>query len=137
VIVAGVGCRSGCSADDVLAALRAALVASERAPAELHALFAPESKRAEPGLMAAAAQLGTPLLALTNDALQLQARATLTSSTYALRHFGVGSVAEAAALAGACSLSAGRARLLGPRCIAGGATCALAIGRETSGGADE
>lgn len=127
MIVAGVGCRSGCSADDVLAALHAALAASERAPAEVHALFAPESKRAEPGLVAAAAQLRKPLLALTNDALQLQARATLTSSTHALRHFGVGSVAEAAALAGACRVGAGTARLLGARCVAGGATCALAL----------
>jgi cobalt-precorrin 5A hydrolase len=127
VIAAGIGCRRGCSADDVLAALERALSAAERAPDEVHALFVPDSKRAEPGLVAAAARLDKPLLALTTETLQLQAGATLTSSTHALRHFGVGSVAEAAALAGACHVGAGPARLLGPRCVAGGATCALAF----------
>lgn len=127
MIVAGVGCRRGCSADDVLAALHAALLASERSVDEVQALFVPESKRAEPGLQAAAAHLGKPLVALSRATLKKQAGATLTASGHALRHYGVGSVAEAAALAGASKLRAGSARLLGPRSIAGDATCALAF----------
>jgi cobalt-precorrin 5A hydrolase len=131
VIAAGFGCRAGCSAADLLAALERALAAAERSRDEVAALYAPDAKCAEPGLRAAAAQLGKPLVALAGDALK-QAGATLTVSQRALRHFGVGSVAEAAALAGAAQLHAGSARLLGPRCITGAATCALAIGAAAS-----
>jgi cobalt-precorrin 5A hydrolase len=125
VIVAGFGCRAGCSPADLLAAFELALAGAGRASHEVYALSAPDSKRAEPGLQAVAAQLGKTLVVLSAAALQRHAGRTLTSSQHALRHYGVGSVAEAAALAGA-ALHAGTAHLLGPRCIAGAATCALA-----------
>lgn len=127
MIAAGIGCRAGCSAADVLAALERALAAARRDRREVQALFAPEARRAEPGLQAAAAQLSRLVVALPREALLRHAGAAITASEHALRHYGVGSVAEAAALAGAARLGAGGGRLLGPRSIAGGATCALAL----------
>jgi cobalt-precorrin 5A hydrolase len=125
LIAAGIGCRGGCSAADVLTALERALAAAKRSADEVHALFAPDSKRDEPGLSAAAARLGKPLRLLSRDQLQQHGSAVLTKSEHALRHYGVGSVAEAAALAGASLATS--ARLLCPRAVAGEATCALAV----------
>ena len=73
-------------------------------------------------LAQAAAQLGLPLVHLRLEQLQAQAPKALSRSAHVERHFGLPGVAETAALAGA---GAG-ARLLGPRALAGGATCALA-----------
>jgi cobalt-precorrin 5A hydrolase len=130
MIAAGLGCRSGCLRDDVLRALDAALAASGRAHDALSALYAPEEKRDEPGLWSAAAQLGKPLVLLPRAALLLHGAAAISHSPLALEHYGVPSVAETAALAGAALH--GRPRLLGPRQVAGTATCALAITEESS-----
>jgi cobalt-precorrin 5A hydrolase len=110
----------------VLRALQLSLAAAQRSAEEVQALFAPESKRDEVGLREAAAQLCKPLRLVAQDELLRHASATLTRSEHALRHYGVGSVAEAAALAGACTLEV-TAHLLGPRSVAGQATCALAL----------
>lgn len=117
VIVAGFGCR----ADTPLASLEAALrlAAGDRqpallaAPADRHALVAP-----------LAARLGLPLLAI--EPAMLCAMPTPTRSPVSLARRGVGSVAEAAALAAAGP----GARLLQPRCISPDrrATCAIAEG---------
>jgi cobalt-precorrin 5A hydrolase len=139
MIAAGLGCRSGCADDDLLLALDGALAAAGCAREALGGLYAPEEKRDEPGLLAAAARLGKPLVLLPRAALLAHGAATITHSAYALAHYGVPSVAETAALAGAALLGAhaepraathGRPRLLGPRQVAGSATCALAITEE-------
>jgi cobalt-precorrin 5A hydrolase len=126
VIAAGLGCRAGCGVEDVLAALQQALDASGRTLAEVQALYAPEFKRDEPGLQQAAARAGKPLCLLPLAALRAHNAAALTRSEHTLQRFGVCSVAETAALAGAQQLAAGP-RLLAARARAGGATCALAI----------
>ena len=125
MIAAGVGCRGGCSPEDMLAALDAALAAAGLTRAALSKLCVPEEKAAEPGVMAAARALDTPLVLFSRAALLAQAPRALTDSPHARASFGVPSVAETAALAGAATL--GVPRLLGPRQVAGAATCALAI----------
>lgn len=142
VIAAGLGCRQGCSADELIAAVDRALAHADKRRSDLHALYAPSFKHAEPGLAAAAAALARPLVLLELSVLQRQSAHVLTQSPQVLSRFGVPSIAETAALAGACMLtgtaaepassaaytpcSAARARLLGPRQQSGSATCALA-----------
>jgi cobalt-precorrin 5A hydrolase len=137
MIAAGVGCRGGCPREDVLSALDAALAQAGRERGEVSALYAPEEKAAEAGLHAAAHALDRPLVLLPRRELAAQAGRALTSSPHAMAHHGVPSVAETAALAGALRLDS-RAearcapRLLGPRQVAGSATCALAMSEEKS-----
>jgi cobalt-precorrin 5A hydrolase len=135
MIAAGVGCKRGCASDDVLRALEAALASAGRVLSDVQALYAPEFKAEEPGLSAAAHQLGKPLRLLTMADLQLQAAHALTHTEHVSARFGVPSIAETAALAGACTREDPRARLLGPRQVAGGASCALAIAAPTREGA--
>jgi cobalt-precorrin 5A hydrolase len=117
MIVAGFGFRKGAG----LGSLRDAL---DRASGgrQVSALATAADKA--DGLRALATSLGAELIAV--DAAELAAMATVTQSATSHRARGVGSVAEAAALAGA-----GRgAALLGARVVSGDrkATCALAIG---------
>jgi cobalt-precorrin 5A hydrolase len=116
----GVGCRKGCSADAVEALVRQALAGlTGPAPSGLFTLI---YKNGEPGLIAAAERLGFVLHFLTRDALRAQAARVQTAAPQAQVQFGVPSVAEAAALAGAGP----DAVLIVPRIAANGATCAIA-----------
>jgi cobalamin biosynthesis protein CbiG len=115
VIVAGIGCRRGATADAIVALVRRAEARAE--PAE--ALAAPAFKRGEPGLHAAAARLGVPLLLVDDDAMQAAQPRCVTRSQAAERVTGLASVAEAAAI-GADGI------LLLPRVVGAGVTCALA-----------
>jgi cobalt-precorrin 5A hydrolase len=140
-VSAGLGCRSECSAQDIIAALDAVLARAGRARAEVRALYAPDTKSSERGLLAAAESLRIPLLFLTLPALRLHRSAALTSSPRVQALYRVPSIAETAALAGAAAAelcgspqlggaslaAAQRVRLLGPRHAVGGATCALAV----------
>jgi cobalt-precorrin 5A hydrolase len=127
VIAAGLGCRAGCSVEQVLELLERTLAAQGRGLGDVQALCTADFKRSEPALLQAAEQLGKPLLPLPLVELQRQAGSTLSHSPRIAREFGVPCVAEAAALAGAASLGpGGHARLLGPRLASESATCALA-----------
>jgi cobalt-precorrin 5A hydrolase len=86
-------------------------------------LFSLADKSEEPGLNAAARTLGFELVFLSREALAAVGPLVLTRSAAAQNRFGLASVAEAAALAGAGP----RARLLAPRLAAKGATCAIAV----------
>lgn len=119
-LLAGIGCRTGVAAADVTAALAAALAAAGRTGGEVAGLATIARKAQEPGLVAAAAALGLPVLAVPG-----RGQATVTESAASRSATGLGSVAEAAAL----DAAGPGARLLGPRRIAGGATCALAEAR--------
>lgn len=120
MIVAGIGCRRGSTADDVQDAVLAALRQAGRCGIDLMATI---PRRAdEPGLREAAQALGTALAVPEDAALRDAAPHCLTRSAHALALTGLPSVAECAALAGA-GLGA---RLLGPRLALGGVTCALA-----------
>ncbi len=123
MMVAGLGCRRGARAEDVAAAIAQALHGAGRQPADLARLATSATKAQEPGLRAAAAELGLSLDAVPQPALLAAAPGCLSHSARVMAEAGVPSLAEAAALA-----SAGPgARLLGPRVAAGRtATCALA-----------
>jgi len=121
-MVAGIGCRSGVSAEQVEAALAAALAPVLRTGRTLSRIATPAAKRHESGIIAAAAARGIPLVLMTQSDLEAANPRTLTHSEHAMIVMNVHSVAEAAALAGAGPTS----RLLGPRIAIGPVTCALA-----------
>lgn len=115
MIIAGLGCRSACPADEIIALVRRA--GGLATPPD--ALAAPDFKRHEPGLLEAARRLGLELAFITAEAMALAQAACITRSLATLRATGLSSVAEAAALAQG-------GRLLLPRIASARATCALA-----------
>jgi cobalt-precorrin 5A hydrolase len=121
MIAIGVGCRKACPAADILGIVRSALaeLSGERAA---HGLFTLADKRGEPGLEAAAAALGLPLVFLDKAVLQLVAGGARSCSSRIEDLYGLPSVAETAALAGAGQ----GASLLVPRRSCPTATCAIA-----------
>jgi cobalt-precorrin 5A hydrolase len=119
-VAIGVGCRLGSSANAIEALVRHAL--DHILPAERLGVFTIRDKSNEPGLIAAARRLGLDLIFLTPDELREQAPFVHTHSIGSEARFGVPSVAEAAALAGA---GAGGV-LIVPRVVSQGVTCAIA-----------
>lgn len=128
MIVAGVGCRKGASADDIGAVIGAALARAGFATQALDLIAAPELKRGEQGVAAAAAALGVPLVLIAEADLRAAGARAETRSERVLALMGISSVAEAAALAG----GGPTARLILPRIAVGSATCALAVSEERS-----
>jgi len=122
VIVAGVGCRRGAGEHDIAAAIAAALARAGIARTELSLIATSARKSGEAGIVAAAAAIGVPLVAVAQYDLEAAGPRTATTSARVLAVAGVPSVAEAAALAAAGA----QARLLAPRVAFGAATCALA-----------
>lgn len=117
--VAGLGFRAAADID----ALRDALIAAGGS-AGLDALATIVDKAEAAAIVALARELGLPVKAISNDAL-----ADITTTTHSDRidaMFGVGSLAEAVALAAAGT----GARLVAPRAISsnGMATAAIAEG---------
>lgn len=111
MIIAGLGCRRGCAAEEIVALVRAA--------GHADALATPAFKRGEPGLQEAARQLGLELRFVTEAALAAVQPLCVTRSAAAERATGHASIAEAAALAGG-------GVLVRPRIASANATCALA-----------
>jgi cobalt-precorrin 5A hydrolase len=128
VIAAGIGCRAGCSAADIVAAVSEAAARSGVSVSDVRALCSADFKAGEAGLHEAAAALGKPLRLLSRAALAAEAAFALTASSHVAAHCSLPSVAETAALAGAVELGVERARakLLSARSLVGGAACALA-----------
>ena len=122
VIVAGFGFRASATAESLADAL-------ERAggPAEVRAVATAADKAASLPFRHFANALGLPTLAMADEDLARQD--TPTRSPVSLAARGTGSLAEAAALAGAGP----GARLIAARAISadGKATCALAEGKDT------
>lgn len=118
-MIAGFGFRATATE----ASLRDALARAGGAGCALVALAVPEDKAGAACLAGLAQALGAPVVAVPADALRAEPTATRSPRVFGLR--GIGSVAEAAALA-----AAGQgARLVGPRVVSGDrlATCALAL----------
>jgi len=115
MIVAGIGCRRDCPADDIVALMRRA----ESLCRTVDALAAPAFKRHEPGLHEAAARLGLPLRFIPDAALQAAQPHCPTRSQTAAAATGFASIAEAAAIGDGGTL-------LLPRIAAARATCAIA-----------
>jgi cobalt-precorrin 5A hydrolase len=120
MIVAGLGSRRGVTAEDVMAAIRAAVGTHGLPMARIGLLATGEAKSGETAFAEAALRLGLPLEIVSQA--NLAAQQTPTRSTASLAASGVGSMAEAAALAAAGD----DARLLGPRTALGPVTCAIA-----------
>ncbi|HVZ31462.1 MAG TPA: cobalamin biosynthesis protein [Polyangiaceae bacterium] len=128
MIAAGFGCGKGCSMQDVLDALALSLRGPGLSFDQVEAFFTLEFKAGEEGLGRAARHLARPLLTLSLEQLAAHSQAALTHSAVVLARWGVPSIAETAALAGAARAAPGTpaARLLGARQSAGRASCALA-----------
>lgn len=126
MIAAGLGCRRGSSAEDVLSALDAACAEAGISREAITALATGEIKRDEPGIIDLAERLGLPLHILDDQALkQVEAR-TRTVSKHSLAKTETPSLSEAAALA----IAGDTSELLVARIIANGATCALAEAKD-------
>lgn len=117
-LVAGIGCRRGAAAQDILEAIDAALTETGRLRQALARLATVPEKAQEPGIAEAARQLSLQLMIVTDAA----AFPGPTESRCSRATTGLGSVAESAALAGAGP----GGRLLAPRSSTRRATCALA-----------
>ena len=123
-MAAGLGCRHGVAAAAVIDLVREATARSGLRP---DLLATPDFKRLEPGLARAADQLGLVLRHVGRDALRAQQPRCITRSQRVADAVGVGSIAEACALA---ALGAG-ARLALPRIAKAGVTCAIAVSDKT------
>ena len=122
MIAIGLGCRKHCPGAEIAALVREAL-ARARIEGEPH-LFSIIDKQDETGLSDAAKLLAMPLHFLPRAALAGQMAQVVTRSQKAARLYGLESISEAAALAGAGT----GARLILPRISNAGATCAIALG---------
>ena len=122
MIAIGLGCRKACASEAIVAIVRRALADCPDVDV-VRRLFSLADKSGEPGLRAAARTLGYELVFLSREALAAATPRVVTHSEAAQRRFGLASVAEAAALAGAGP----GAKLLEPRLAMDGATCAIAF----------
>jgi len=93
----GVGCNSGTTAEEILGVIRTGLRRLLLSPASVAAIATAEAKRHEAGLVAAAVELGVPLICYPSDELS---SVTVPSppSEHALEAIGATGVAEPAAL---------------------------------------
>jgi len=122
MIIAGLGCRKGSTAEDLLSALDAACAEARISRESVVALATGEIKREEPGILQLAERLGLPLHIVGDNALMEVEPKTKTVSRHSLAKTLSSSLSEAAALAVAGETS----EIIVPRLISRGATCALA-----------
>jgi cobalt-precorrin 5A hydrolase len=123
MIVAGIGCRAGATAQEIDAAIAAALSNGGLAKDALNLIATSSAKGAEQGIAAAASARGLRLMLVEQSDLEAVSGRAVTKSERVQELMGVPSVAECAALAAAGTA----ARLVVPRVAVGPATCALAI----------
>ena len=124
-LVAGLGCRRGCPADELQGLLLQCLAEASVDLDKLAALASSEAKAAEPGLMALAERLTLPLHCLPVDILAAHEGRLSRPSERVREASGSPGVAEAAALAQAEILYGGHAVLLIDKRRSASATCAL------------
>lgn len=121
-LVAGLGIRPGTDATDILACLDEALALAGLAGVPTPRFATLASRAGEAGMVAAAAGRSAELVAIPDEALKGFEAACATRSTRIAALYGVGSVAEAAALAAAGP----GGTLVQPRIATRRVTCALA-----------
>ena len=124
MIVAGLGFRTGIAAEEIMDVLNGALKQAGLTLERLSLLATAASRASEAGFLDAAHRLGVEPLGVAPECLRTTSPQVRTHSERVLALFGVGSVAEAAALAAAGPA----ARLVVPRIAIGRATCAIARG---------
>jgi cobalt-precorrin 5A hydrolase len=120
VLVAGVGCRRGAPAADILGLLERVCRERGLSRDSIGVVASIEAKRDEPGLCEAAARLGAALAFFSPE--QLAAVPAPHPSDTVKRHMGVGSVCEAAAM-----LASGGGKLLAPKTVTKCSTAALCL----------
>ncbi|WP_029460747.1 cobalt-precorrin 5A hydrolase [Solidesulfovibrio alcoholivorans] len=120
VLVAGVGCRRGAPAADILGLLERVCRERGLSRDSIGVVASIAAKRDEPGLLEAAAQLGAALAFFSPE--QLAAVPAPHPSDTVKRHMGVGSVCEAAAM-----LASGGGKLLAPKTVTKCSTAALCL----------
>jgi len=126
MIVAGLGFRTTCTANELVALIGRV---GEAAGAHVEALAVPDFKAGASALATAAAILAIEVRPVTRAALAEVQRLCPSRSAAALAAVGVASVAEACALAAAGP----GGRLLAPKAASGAATCALAMSAADGG----
>ncbi|HSQ41609.1 MAG TPA: cobalamin biosynthesis protein [Fibrobacteraceae bacterium] len=119
-LIAGIGCRKGCSAQTIISLLDQALEQVQAARTELRCLATARLKAHEPGIQQAAEMLGIPLRLLSHSAIQRIAP-LCAHQPGVQRRVGLPAVAEPAAL-----LGGERTQLCLKRIAQAGATVALA-----------
>jgi cobalt-precorrin 5A hydrolase len=124
MIVAGVGCRRGTSAEEIERVVRMALGMFDLPVERLEAVATESEKATEPAFVEAVRRLSVKLVACTADDLDRVAGRVLTPSKLVLKAGGLPSIAEASALV----VAGHEGRLLGTRVATERATCAIAIG---------
>ncbi|MXQ13903.1 cobalamin biosynthesis protein [Microvirga makkahensis] len=122
MIVAGVGFRRNAAADEIVALVEQALARADLMGDVLDRLATIEPLAALPAFTEAARRLSIPAVSVTGPALMEAAPRVSTHSARSLAAHGVGSVAEAAALAAGGPQS----ELILERIASASATCALA-----------
>jgi cobalt-precorrin 5A hydrolase len=128
MIAAGIGCKRGAPASDIEAAIRTALARAQIGADGLDAIATMQAKSSEPGIRAVAETFGAAFIVVPELELTAANGRVETHSERVAALAGVGSVAEAAALAAAGPAS----KLIVPRLIVGAATCALAASPESA-----
>jgi cobalamin biosynthesis protein CbiG len=121
VIVAGIGFRSAARSADITGIVARARALSGHA---VDLLAVPEFKQRYPALLEALSDLGLPLVAIAPWRLERAQTRCPTRSAAAMAAVGLGSVAEACALAALDE----DGKLVLPRIAGAQATCALAMG---------
>ncbi|MCY1404798.1 Cobalt-precorrin-5A hydrolase [compost metagenome] len=126
MIVAGLGCRRGCTAAELRQLLEQSLQQLALPLTVLDGLASSARKGEEAGLLQLAADLGLPLAFCSTEQLAAQ-EALLSQPSERVRELtGAASVAEASALARAAELGGRPARLICPKQRSAGATLAIA-----------
>lgn len=121
-LIAGIGLRPGTGAADILACLDETLAVAGLAGVATPLFATLAGRLAEPGLRAAAGERAAEIVAIPDEALKGFEASCATRSTRIASLYGVGSVAEAAALAAAGP----GGTLVQPRIATARVTCALA-----------
>ncbi|MEQ8295378.1 MAG: cobalamin biosynthesis protein [Nitratireductor sp.] len=122
MIVAGLGCRRGVTAEDILAGLTAGMAEAGLSGKLPDMLATGTMKRDERAIGEAGARIERTVVLVDGPALAAVEPALVTRSAASRKASGSSSLAEAAALAAAGP----GAKLLAPRTIFGAVTCAVA-----------
>jgi cobalt-precorrin 5A hydrolase len=124
-VAIGIGCKKCCPSEAIIALVARAMAAASCTGMDAR-IFTHAAKQNEAGLADAAKALGLPLVFLEAEVLRQAALRVTTRSPRVMALFGLPSIAETAALAGAGPFSV----LLVARMNETGASCAIAARRE-------
>ena len=130
ILVIGLGCRTGCSAEHLIALIEQSLGKAGVTLGEISALASIETKQYEPGLLQVAAQLNLGLEVFSAEQLAPYTSRLSHHSSIAFEHTGCFGVAESASLALAEQLGYQPASLLMTLQKSSAATFALASARQ-------